>query len=87
VDGQFSFLDSTDGALLVDILRRRRPQLQQRVQRAGVVSQSAAEEILDAILEEFTSNLDDDWEPTEYGRSVSGLMTRFNEARISQWPE
>ena len=39
-----------------------------------------------ALSDEFADNLDDDWEPTEYGRTVSVLMAQFNAARIREWP-
>jgi hypothetical protein len=38
------------------------------------------------LSDEFTNNLDDDWEPTDYGRTISALMARFNTARVDEWP-
>jgi len=35
---------------------------------------------------EVTDNLDDDWEPTDYGQTVSALLAQFNAARINEWP-
>jgi hypothetical protein len=39
-----------------------------------------------AISDELTDNLDDDWEPTPYGHSVSALLAQFNAARVGHWP-
>ena len=54
------------------------------MRRADSVSSSDAEEIMTVMSEEFTNNLDDDWEPTEYGRTVSALMAQFNAARTQE---
>jgi hypothetical protein len=37
------------------------------------------------IGEEF-DNLDDDWEPTDYGQVVSAVLAQFNAARVTEWP-
>jgi hypothetical protein len=54
--------------------------------RANSVSRSDAEEIMSVISDEFTKNLDDDWEPTDYGQAVSALLAQFNAACINEWP-
>jgi hypothetical protein len=86
VDSRFSFLSTAHADLLNEILTRRKPALLERVRRADSVSSSDAEEIMTIMSEEFTNNLDDGWEPTEYGRTVSALMAQFNAARIQEWP-
>jgi len=86
VDSQFSFLSTAHAGLLNEILSRRKPTLVERVRRADSVSCSDAEEIMTVLSEEFTNNLDDDWEPTDYGRTISALMARFNTARVDEWP-
>lgn len=86
MDARFSFLSAADAELLNEILARRSSTLLERVRRADSVSSSDAEEIMTVMSEEFTSNLDDDWEPTEYGRTVSAVMAQFNAARIAEWP-
>jgi len=86
VDSSFRFLSTTQADLLNEILTRRKPALLERVRRADSVSSSDAEEIMTVVSEEFTNNLDDDWEPTEYGLTVSALMAQFNAARIHEWP-
>jgi len=86
VDSSFRFLSTTQADLLNEILTRRKPALLERVRRTDSVSSSDAEEIMTVMSEEFTNNLDDDWEPTEYGRTVSALMAQFNAARIQEWP-
>lgn len=86
MDSSFRFLSTTQAGLLSEILTRRNPALFERVRRADSVSCSDAEEIMAVLSEEFTNNLDDDWEPTEYGREVSAVMAQFNAARIKEWP-
>jgi hypothetical protein len=86
VDSSFRFLSTTQADLLNQILTRRRPALLERVRRDDSVSCSDAEEIMAVMSEEFTNNLDDDWEPTEYGRTVSNMMAQFNAARLNEWP-
>jgi hypothetical protein len=86
VDSSFRFLSTTQADLLNKILTRRKPALLERVRRADSVSSSDAEEIMTAMSEEFTNSVDDNWEPTEYGRTVSALMTQFNAARVNEWP-
>jgi hypothetical protein len=86
VDSRFSFLSTAQADLLNDILARRKPTLLDRVRRANSVSRSDAEEIMSVIGDEFTKDLDDDWEPTDYGRAVSALLAQFNAARVNEWP-
>lgn len=81
-----SFLGAAHAQLLNDVLRRRNPQLLDRVQRASRMSQTDSEQIVYALSEEFVNDLDDQGEPTEYGRVVSSLLAEFNRARISEWP-
>jgi hypothetical protein len=50
------------------------------------VSRSDAEEFTSVISDEVTENLDDDWEPTDYGQAVSAVLAQFNAARIDEWP-
>ena len=41
---------------------------------------------MSVISDEFTKNLDGDWEPTDYGQAVSALLAQFNAACINEWP-
>ena len=41
---------------------------------------------MSVISGEVTENLGDDWEPTDYGRAVNGVLAKFNAARIKEWP-
>ena len=50
------------------------------------MSRSEAEEIMSVISDEFTKNLDDAWEPTDYGQAVSAVLAQFNAACINEWP-
>lgn len=87
VDSRFNFFRSGEAQLLNDILARRSPTLISRLQESRSVSRSDADEIMALLGQEFTDNLDDDWEPTEYGRTVSSLQAHFSTARIEEWPE
>jgi ABC-type transporter MlaC component len=86
VDSRFSFLRTAHPDLLNEILASRSSTLLERVQQAKSVSRADAEEIMTVMSQELTNNVDDDWEPTEYGRMVSALMAQFNAARIQEWP-
>lgn len=86
MNSSFHFLDANASDLLNDVLSRRAPALHTRVRRLGTVSTSDAELIMAALSEELTDNLDGDWEPDEYGRTVSAVMAAFNRARIAEWP-
>lgn len=87
VDSTFSFLSSSQSQLLEEILSRRNSALLARIQQTHAISRADAEEIIATLSEEFTDNLDDDWEPNDYGRDVNSVLARFNAARISEWPE
>lgn len=87
MDSTFGFLSSTQVQLLDDILSRRNPTLLNRIRNSDAVSRSDAEEIVSTLSEEFTNNLDDDWEPTDYGRTVNSILAQVNAAQIEEWPE
>ena len=86
VVSRFSFLSTAQADLLNEILARRSSTLLERVRQANSVSRSEAEEIMSVFSEEFTKNLDDDWEPTDYGQAVSAVLAQFNAACINEWP-
>ncbi|MFC7673244.1 hypothetical protein ACFQWH_09195 [Mycolicibacterium sp. GCM10028919] len=86
MDSRFSFLTTPQVELLSEVLARRDASLFARVRRASAVSRSDAEQIVEVLGAELVNNLDEDWEPTDYGRSVSGVLTKFNVARIDEWP-
>jgi hypothetical protein len=86
VDSRFSFLSTAHADLLNEILARRSSTLLQRIRQANSVSRSDAEEFMSVISDEVTENLDDDWEPTDYGQAVSAVLAQFNAARIDEWP-
>lgn len=86
MDSRFSFLTTPQVELLSEVLARRDASLFARVRRASAVSRSDAEQIVEILGAELVNNLDEDWEPTDYGRSVSGVLTKFNVARIDEWP-
>ena len=75
MDSRFSFLSTAHAELLDEILARRSSTLLDRVRQANSVSRSDAEEIMSVISDEVTDKLDDDWEPTDYGR-LSVLCSR-----------
>ena len=86
MDSNFQFLGAGAAELLDEILGRRHPDLRERVRRSGTVSASDAELIMVALSEELTNTLDQDWEPTGYGRAVSAVMAAFNRTRTAEWP-
>ncbi len=86
MDSRFSFLSTAQADLLNEILARRSPTLLERVRQANFVSRPDAEAIMSVISDEFTENLDDDWEPTDYGRDVNAVLAQFNAARVNEWP-
>jgi hypothetical protein len=85
VDSRFSFLSTAHAELLDEILARRSSTLLDRVRQANSVSRSDAEEIMSVISDEVTENLDDDWEPTDYGQAVIAVLAQFNAARVNEW--
>jgi hypothetical protein len=86
VDSSFSFLTAAHAELLNEILARRNSALLAQIRQANSVSRSDAEEIMSAISDELTDNLDEEWEPTEYGQAVSALLAKFNATRVNEWP-
>jgi hypothetical protein len=87
VDSRFSFRSTAHADLLNEILARRNSALLlDRVRQANSVSRSDAEEIMSVISDEVTENLDDDWEPTDYGQAVGVVLAQFNTARVNEWP-
>ncbi|GAC1456317.1 MAG: hypothetical protein PVSMB1_05990 [Gemmatimonadaceae bacterium] len=86
MDSRFSFLSIAHADLLNEILARRRPTLLERVRQANSVSRSDAEEIMSVISDEVTENVDDQWEPTDYGHAVNAVLAQFNAARVNEWP-
>ena len=79
------FLSTAEAQLLDAILAGRDVELVARLRRDETVSRSDAERVVTVLGDELVNNLDDEWEPTEYGRAVSALQSRFNTARIEQW--
>jgi hypothetical protein len=86
VDSSFSFLSAAQADLLNEILARRDAALLKRIRQANSVSRSDADEIMSVISDEFTKNLDNAWEPTDYGQTVSAVLAQFNVARVNEWP-
>ena len=86
MDSRFSFLSAAHADLLNEILARRSPALLEQVRQAKSVSRSEADEITSVISDEIVENLDDDWEPTNYGQAVGTVLAQFNAARIIEWP-
>jgi hypothetical protein len=87
MDNDFGFLDKSDSDVLREILERRNPMLMARIGQTPAVSAEDACEVVSAVLDEFINNLGADWEPTEYGKRVSRILTSVNDRRISELPE
>jgi hypothetical protein len=86
VDNRFNFLDDAQADLLNEILARRSPALFERVRHTSPVPRLDADAIMSVISDELTDNLDDEWEPTDYGHTVSSILAQFNTARVGEWP-
>lgn len=79
-------LNTAETALLHAVLDRRNPSLAARIRLHEAVSRSDSEGIVTVLGDELINNLDDEWEPTEYGRAVTAVLARFNAHRIGEWP-
>ncbi|MBJ7336667.1 hypothetical protein [Mycolicibacterium sp.] len=86
VDSQFTFLGDAQAALLRAVLSRRDSALLERMTRLPSVSQADAADVMSVLSDEVTDSLDDDWEPTQYGRELSAVLAQFNAARVGEWP-
>lgn len=84
MDASLSSLRDQERRILRDVLSRRDPALFERLARAETVSPSDAELIVSILSEEFIDNVDDNWEPTEYGIAISDLLQRVNAARLEE---
>ncbi|MCZ8381716.1 hypothetical protein O6P37_22855 [Mycobacterium sp. CPCC 205372] len=87
MNGEFEFLTRDQAGLLVEILSRRNPELADRIRTAPALSRPDAVEIVNTLSEEFVHHLDQDWEPTDYGRTVSEILSRVNAQQIAEWPK
>jgi hypothetical protein len=87
VDSSFNFLSSDQVHSLNEILARRNPALAERLWRSSLVSRGDADEVVSTLGKELIDNLDDEWEPTDYGQAVSRLLAEVNVARVKAWPE
>lgn len=87
MNGEFRFLSRDHAGLLVEILARRAPELAARIRMAPALSRPDAVEIVNTLGEEFVDHLDGDWEPTDYGRTVSEILSRVNAQQIAEWPQ
>jgi hypothetical protein len=86
VNGEFDFLNGEQAEMLAEILSRRHPELTDRIRTAPALSRPDAVEIVNTLSEELVDHLDRDWEPTDYGRAVSEILSRVNEQQIAEWP-
>jgi hypothetical protein len=87
VDSSFNFLSTDQVHSLNEILARRNPALADRLRRSELVSRGDADEVVSTLGTELINNFDEDWEPTDYGQTVSRLLDEVNAARIKAWPE
>lgn len=86
MDARFGFLSVSEAALLNDVLARRNPSLLERLTQLDRVSLKQAEQLLLLLGDEFIDALDEDWEPTEYGKLVSSVLDHVNAVKIAEWP-
>lgn len=87
MDSNFDFLSSEQIDMLRDILIRQNPALGDRFRQSRTITRSDAEKLMYTLGDELTDNLDDDWEPTDYGREVSRILALVNAARVREWPD
>ena len=86
MDSKFAFLSQTDRELLDEIVSRRNTELFERVRRSQSVSRGVTEHLLLSLCDEFMDQLDYDWEPTDYGKTVDRLLRQINRVQIETWP-
>jgi hypothetical protein len=81
MNASFEFLDESERETLREVLGRRDPALFARIARESDMSRNDAELIVSTLADEFMNGLDNDWEPTPYGTTISALLQRVNAAR------
>ena len=84
MDSRFRFLTTPQIALISDVLNRRNPALLTRINAEPAISRSDAEALIVGLSDELADSLDESWEPTEYGRSVSAVLDKVNAVRIAE---
>lgn len=86
MDSTFAYLSQADRDLLNEVLSRRNALLLDKIRRSHAVLRADAQEILLTLSEEFMDHLDDDWEPTDYGKTVDRILRQINKVQIETWP-
>ena len=86
MDSTFAFLSQTDRKLLDEIVSRRKIELWTRVRRSRSVSRADVAQLLITLSDEFMDHLDEDWEPTDYGKTVDRILRQLNKVQIETWP-
>ena len=86
MDARFDFLSVSEATVLKDVLAQRDPSLLQRLTRLNRVSREQAEQVVLLLSDEFIDALDDDREPTEYGKTISRILSQVNAVKIAEWP-
>lgn len=82
MDVSLRFLRDDERRMLHDVVSRRDPALSKKLAVTDTVSCSDAELIVSILCDEFIDNLDDEWEPTEYGKAISDLLQRVNAEKL-----
>ncbi|BAX97316.1 hypothetical protein MSTE_02000 [Mycobacteroides stephanolepidis] len=68
------FLSDAEYELLVQVLSKRNPGLLEQVGAPGHLSGDDVEALTEVLIaEEFVSNLDENWDPTDYALRVEKL--------------
>jgi hypothetical protein len=86
MDSTFAFLSQADRELLDEIVSRREIELWTRVRRSQSVSRADVAQLLITLSDEFLDHLDEDWEPTDYGKTVDRILRQINKVQIETWP-
>jgi hypothetical protein len=75
--GAYALLAPDVGALVRQVLGRRSAELGTRLAHQDDVSEDEASEVQWVLYTEFAAELDDDWEPSTYGKTVDDAIGAF----------
>jgi hypothetical protein len=77
LSGAYALLEPAVGALVMEILGRRSPELSEQLAHSAVVSSEDAEEVQWILYDEFADQLGEDSEPSAYGKIVDNALGAF----------
>lgn len=71
-----------DARLLFDVLHGKDPALAQQLAGSTTIPEEVRKTVESVVAQEFTTELDSSYEPTERGRALDALLRRF----LERWP-